>query len=218
VLWPLFHGLPRRPKAALRRRAWWRAYRAVNKQFAEVTISHARKDSEVWVHDYQLLLMPELLRTARTGRHIGFFLHIPFPDVKRLTRLNENKKLLRGMLGADLIGFHTASYSHDFLDNCREAGLGQIKNQQITLSDHVVRVAEFPMGIDYEKYAAARKTKAVKAAVKRYRQKYRKQKLIVAVDRLDPSKGLVERLEAYQEFLKRNPRLHGKVVFAMAAV
>jgi trehalose 6-phosphate synthase/phosphatase len=217
VLWPLFHGLPTRPKAVLRRRAWWRAYRSVNKQYAEVTISHARKDSEVWIHDYQLLLLPELLRTARVGRHIGFFLHIPFPTTKQFSKLAEHKKLLKGMLGADLIGFHTAGYSHDFLANCQQSGFDQIENQAVKLSDHTVRVAEFPMGIDYAKYAAARKSKPVKQAVKRYLKKYRGKKIIVAVDRLDPSKGLIERLEAYREFLARNHKLHGKVVFAMVA-
>ena len=121
------------------------------------------------------------------------------------------------MLGADVIGFHTPGYVTNFLDNCQAAGLASADSNMIPLPSHTVRVGDFPMGIDYEKYAGANKSKAVKAAVRKYRKRYKRLRVIVAVDRLDPSKGLVERLEAYRTFLELQPRLRGKIVFSMVA-
>jgi trehalose 6-phosphate synthase/phosphatase len=218
VLWPIFHNLPATNKQDAQHTKWWKAYRAVNQQYADIVAEQASKGSRIWVHDYQLLLLPELLRADKKAASIiGFFLHIPFPTVKGFAKLAEHKRLLQGILGADLIGLHTSRYVQAFLDNCQEAGIGIVSPGQVVLPDHAIRVAEFPMGIDYERYASATKSKAVKAAIKRYKKRYKGLKVIVAVDRLDPSKGLVERLKAYREFLDRNPKLHGKVVFSMVA-
>lgn len=216
VLWPLFHNLPSKRINSTRHSSWWRAYRKVNQQFKEVVVNLANSKSQIWVHDYQLMLLPEMLRTEQVETNIGFFLHIPFPDKKTFTRLPESKKLLNGILGADLIGFHTTHYVQNFMANV-DVTVGEITNNQIKLKKRRVRVAEFPMGIDYEKYAEASKTKEVKKAVKLYRKRYGKCKVIVSVDRLDPTKGLEERLEAYEGFLRRNPRQRSKVVFAMVA-
>jgi trehalose 6-phosphate synthase/phosphatase len=218
VLWPQFHMLAKRQGvSAGQRERWWSAYRSVNRQFAQAALNIAETSSRIWVHDYQLLLVPELLRAERSDLNSGFFLHIPFPDAKAFTRLAEHKKLLRGMLGADVIGFHTQGYVANFIENCQAAGLAQTASNMITLGDHTVQVGNFPMGIDYEKYAGAGKSKAVKAAIRKYRKRYKKLRIIVAVDRLDPSKGLVERLEAYRTFLELEPKLRGKLVFSMVA-
>ncbi|HSX37113.1 MAG TPA: bifunctional alpha,alpha-trehalose-phosphate synthase (UDP-forming)/trehalose-phosphatase, partial [Patescibacteria group bacterium] len=214
MLWPLFHNLPMGKKP---HENWWRAYRGVNKIFADAVLSLAHPEDTIWVHDYQLLLLPELLRVERPTGHIGFFLHIPFPGPQIFSTLNEGKKLLQGMLGANLLGFHTASYADNFLETCQQLADHTVLRDQIILADRVVRVTDFPMGIDYDKYARAARTREVKRAIKRYKQKYKGRKVIVAVDRLDPTKGLVERLQAYQEFLETNPRFHGKVVLAMVA-
>jgi trehalose 6-phosphate synthase/phosphatase len=218
VLWPQFHTLSQQKKVAPDDQAkWWTMYRNVNQQFAQAALNIAETGDRVWVHDYQLLVVPEMLRAERTDLNIGFFLHIPFPKAKILSRLPQRKKLLNGMLGADVIGFHTSSYVANFLENCQDAGLAQAESDMITLSDHTVQIGNFPMGIDYEKYAAAGKSKAVKEAVRKYRKRYKKLRVIVAVDRLDPSKGLIERLEAYRTFLELEPRLRGKIVFCMVA-
>lgn len=217
VLWPLFHNLPFKPAAGAQHKRWWQAYRSVNRQFAEAVLDSMNEDSLVWVHDYQLLLLPGMIRQERPAANIGFFLHIPFPDAKVFSKLPEAKRLLLGVLGADVVGFHTPSYVANFSAGCQEQGLGQPVGNQIVLGNRTVRIADFPMGIDYEKYAAAGKTKAVKQAYKRYKRRYRRLKVIVAVDRLDISKGLVERLKAYREFLRQNPKLHGKVIMAMVA-
>jgi trehalose 6-phosphate synthase/phosphatase len=217
VLWPLFHNLTRRAVNNETRGRWWRTYRSINEQYAAAALNLAETGTRVWVHDYQLLLVPELLRTGRADIITGFFLHIPFPAFKTFNRLPEYKKLLRGMLGADVVGFHTPSYVANFLESSVVAGVADALGTELVIGDRAVRVADFPMGIDYEKYAAATKSKKVKEAVRRYRKRYKRLRVIVAVDRLDPTKGLVERLRAYATLLERNPRLRGKVVFSMVA-
>lgn len=218
VLWPQFHMLAKRRSADRAERGrWWSSYRSVNRQFAEAALNIAETGDRVWVHDYQLTLVPELVRAERADLNIGFFLHIPFPGAKAFHSLNESKKLLNGILGADVVGFHTPTYVDNFLESCQTAGLAEAESNMITMSDHTVQVGNFPMGIDYEKYAAAGKSKAVRAAVRKYRKRYDKLRVIVAVDRLDPSKGLVERLGAYSMFLEMEPSMRGKIVFSMVA-
>ncbi|MDB5169920.1 MAG: hypothetical protein JWN82_316 [Candidatus Saccharibacteria bacterium] len=216
ILWPLFHNLPVQGKK--HREQWWQGYRKVNKLFSDAVLKVAQNNSRIWVHDYQLLLVPELLRSANPAANIGFFSHIPFPRPKVFTKLPEAKKLITGMLGARLVGFHTTGYVNNFLDTCEELDIGTAGNGQILLGNRIIRITDMPMGIDYQKYAESGKSAAVRAAVLKYKLRYRGQKVIVAVDRLDPSKGLVERLEAYREFLQNNQRmLRGKVVLSMVA-
>ena len=219
VLWPLFHNLPAKRFSSERLDPWWQAYRKVNQQFGEAVSNLANSKSQIWVHDYLLMLLPEILRSQEQERaaHIGFFLHIPFPDRKTFTGLPEAKRLMNGMLGADLIGFHTTDYVRNFMSSVSAMGIATVNANQVTLGTRSVRVAEFPMGIDYEKYAAASKSKEVKSAAKEYKKRYARCKVIVSVDRLDPTKGLEERLRAYNELLKRNPAQRGKVIFAMVA-
>jgi trehalose 6-phosphate synthase/phosphatase len=194
---------------------WWETYRRVNHEFAEAVLNESESGGRIWVHDYQLMLVPSMLRNGRHDITIGFFLHIPFPPVKTFNKLTQHTKLLSGILGADLVGFHTPDYVNNFLESCLEDGLATSQSNMLTLPDHTVRVGDFPMGIDYEKYSQAAKSKEVKAAIKKYRQRYKKLRVIVSVDRLDPSKGLVERLEAYRSYLDAQPNLRGKIVFSM---
>ncbi len=217
VLWQALHALGRQPASSAKRQRWWRAYREVNEKFSQAVLNLAETGVRVWVHDYQLMLVPKILRDGRSDIITGFFLHIPFPEAKTFKRIPEHKKLLDGMLGADLVGFHTPGYVANFLENCEAAGIAMTDNREPMADERVVRVADFPMGIDYEKYATSVKSKEVKAAIRRYQRRYKRLKVIVAIDRLDPTKGLVERLKAYEMFLKRNPRLRGKVVFSMVA-
>jgi len=217
ILWPLFHNLvPSRINKA-RLETWWQDYRKVNQRFSEAVINQADSKSQVWVHDYQLMLLPEMLRSSKTIHSIGFFLHIPFPNNRTIQKIAEAKKLMNGILGSDLIGFHTSLYVQNFSDTVQAMGLGTVKENAIHLASHNVRVGEFPMGIDYEKYAAASKSKEVKSAVKEYKKRYGRRRIIVSVDRLDPTKGLEARLRAYALFLERNPSQHGKIIFAMVA-
>lgn len=217
MLWPVFHDLTYTPPDNAANARWWRAYRTVNQEFTEAVLSVVRDRSHIWVHDYQLMLVPEMLRRELPGAKIGFFLHIPFPNFKGFSKLKEHRQLLNGIMASDLIGFHTNGYTDNFLENSQEAGFSLVAENQILVKDRLVQIAEFPMGIDYDKYASARKSREVKAAMKRYKKRYHKLKVIAAVDRADPSKGLLERLKAYRQLLKQTPELHGNVVFAMIA-
>ena len=214
LLWPICHNLPLEPGDEQR---WWKAYRTANQLFADAVLSLARPKSTIWVHDYQLLLLPALLRAERTDGHIGFFLHIPFPESAAWRRIKQAKQLLHGVLGADLVGFHTTSYSQNFIATCVDTGSGVGGPEQVILEDRTVKVTNFPIGVDYEKYAQAGKLKLVKQAIKRDKKHYGGRKIIVAVDRLEPSKGLVERLKAYKAFLALHSEQHDKVVMVMVA-
>lgn len=215
VLWPLFHYLD---VVEGDTEANWRMYQEVNRLYAEVTHAHCTAKDTVWVHDYQLLLMPEMLRVSRPDGKLGFFLHIPFPDPAHLFSTAHGADLLKGMLGADLVGVHTPSYAENFLACCECAGLGIVRTNKVALVNRVVRVTDFPISIDYDKFARATRTRAVAVEYKKLQWKYRGRKVILMSDRLDPTKGLVERLTAYQALLRTHPELHKKVVMAMIAM
>jgi len=211
VLWPLFHDLPvkRHPKR------WWEAFQAVNRQFADEALRLGPAGSTIWIHDYQLLLVPDLIRQARPTDTIGYFLHIPFPAAEALAGLSEAKTLLRGMLGADLVGFHTRGYSQNFLEACDRLLLSGHQQDFVQQDDRVIQVAEFPMGIDHGRFTRTVRQSKGGPFLKALRQRYRGQTVILTVDRLDPSKGLVERLTAYQQFLRAHPRRQGRIVMVM---
>ena len=217
VLWPLFHGMRSQDKPGAERNRWYKSYKTVNELFAEAVESATLSGAQIWVHDYQLLLVPEMLRANNVDVTIGFFLHIPFPQPKKFMSLEHHKSILIGMAGSDLIGFHTPDYVDNFIKTCNQSRVGKSKDSTLVVGGRTIRVADFPMGIDYEKYASAHKSKTVQTAVDKYRRKYSGKKVIVAVDRLDPSKGLPERVKAYGNFLEQYPRFRKKVVFSMVA-
>ncbi len=215
ILWPLFHDLPARLEDHDKD---WKAYKSVNSAFAGVVLALSNTNSTIWVHDYQLLLLPALLRAVRPKAKIGFFLHIPFPTLKHFRQIPSAKHLLIGTLGADLMGLHTRRYSENFLEACGELTNEIVAPNQVLQGVHVTRVTDFPMGIDYERFTRARELSGVKKELHKHQRKYKGLKVILTVDRLDPTKGLTERLEAYREFLRRTPVIHGKVVMVMLAV
>ena len=218
LLWLLFHD--REMSAGVRKNEdkLWHAYERVNKQFAEAVLALSDSGDTIWVHDYQLMLLPALLRLERPYDKIGFFLHIPFPKVAQLEQIAAREALIAGMLGASLIGLHIDPYVQNFLDAVQQYDIGLIEHHKVILQDRVVRVTDFPMGIDYAKYEKARKSRAVTREYAKLRLQYAGQKVILTVDRLDPSKGLVERAKAFQTLLRENPKLRGKVVMIMLVV
>lgn len=211
VLWLMLHDLPVRPyKDKL-----WQAYRKVNALYTDEITRLSKPGSTVWVHDYQLMLVPQMLR--RTGRddRIGFFLHTPFPVPRIFTSLKEARALLRGVLGADLIGFHTTGYTKHFLKSCEDVLDLRSDQGKLLVGERSIQATEFPIGIDYSRFAAATRRRGNQLTLLKLRRKYRGKKIIVMVDRLDPSKGLSGRLKAYQLLLRQNPRFVGKVVLVM---
>ena len=211
LLWPLFHNLPMAPAKDI----WWQAYKSANRAFHDVVLQTATTTNSVWVQDYQLLLLPEMLKLERPKLHVGFFLHIPFPEGRSLRKLPSSELLLKGMLGADLVGFHTEQYVANFVKAVQQFDLGLSVDDQLILPDRTVQVTDFPMGIDYEKFKIARKSPAVKAAVKELKRKHKGMRIIAGVDRLDITKGFIERLNAYRDFLRQHQREIGKVVFVL---
>ena len=218
VLWPLFHDGDIPAEATTLAAKYWISYKYVNAAFCDAVIALSNDGDHIWVHDYQLLLLPELLRRERPNDRIGFFLHIPFPKFEKFVALNHATELTAGVLGADVIGFHTVDYTNNFLDTVQILGIGIAEHKKVILPDRAIRVTDFPMGIDYTKYVAARSSQAVVKEHAKLRTKYGKKKIILTVDRLDPAKGLVGRVEAYQTLLEQNAKLRGKVVMVMLVV
>jgi trehalose 6-phosphate synthase/phosphatase len=214
LLWPLLHNLKLNDGPDHER--WWKAYRTVNQLFTDVAISNSQRNSILWIQDYLLFLMPTMLRSeVGADMQIGFFLHVPFPAYKTFAKLPEHLKLLEGLSGANLIGFHTKSYAKNFLQACQITETGTVGDGQLVVGDRAIRVTDFPLGIDYEKFASASKLPEVKKAVAEYKKRYRGQKIIASAERLDISKGYVERLKAYQKYLASHPKMRGKVVFVL---
>ncbi len=217
TLWPLFHYFP--SMTAFEEEAW-QTYRRVNEAFAEALRDVLLPGDVVWVHDYQLLLLPRMLRRSGLDLRIGFFLHIPFPsfEVFRLLPSAWRREILEGMLGADLVGFHTHDYTQYFL-RCVYRTLGFDNNLgNITTGDKLVRADTFPLGIDFARFHAA--TAAPEAL--RERAELERQldgrRAVFSVDRLDYTKGILNRLKGFEEFLVSRPEWMGKVVFILAVV
>lgn len=217
-LWPLFHDSTISKDSREHETTFFAAYKAVNEQFAAEVLRLSEPGRLIWVHDYQLLLLPELLKRERPDDKIGFFLHIPFPHSTKFTKLANADALVYGMLGADLLGFHTKSYVSNFLETASTLNTGIVTHNEIVIGERAVRVADFPMGIDYARYSGAIKSLEVQRHLLKIRAKYRRRKVVLTVDRLDPAKGLLERARAYQTFLRQNPKLHGKIIMAMLVV
>ena len=217
TVWPLFHYFP---SFTVYESAFWEQYRHVNEVFCDELLDVLDQEDVVWVHDYHLMLLPRLLRARRRQLSIGFFLHTPFPsfDIFRLLPNEWRRDILEGLLGADLVGFHTYEYTHHFLQ-CVLRILGYEHHlAQILLSDRIVKVDTFPMGIDFEKFSAAPADPDVRQEKQDLRGALAELTAILSVDRLDYSKGILNRLEGYESFLEGNPQYEGKVVLVMVVV
>ena len=215
TLWPNFHYFN---QYIVFDEDMWKAYQKVNKKFAKAIEEVLEPDDTIWVHDYQLLLLPQLLRQHGPKASIGFFLHIPFPSYESFRLLPWRRELLNGMLGADFLGFHTYDDMRHFLSSVnRLAGLGN-SNGQINVDNRKVMVDALPMGIDYDKYAQTAAAPETLAREVRYRTSVGEQRLILSIDRLDYSKGIPQRLKAFELFLEENEEYTGKVSLLMVVV
>jgi trehalose 6-phosphate synthase/phosphatase len=183
-------------------------------------IQHIRPGDVVWIHDYHLLPLAGLLRKKIQDLTIGFFLHIPFPsfEILRMMPKKWQEEALHGMLGADLIGFHTIDYASHFLQSILTV-LGLDHDRHIIHYDNrLVKVDVFPISIDFKKFHEAFDNKQVEQSRNSLLEKMNKKKIIFSVDRLDYTKGVHNRLRAYECFLQENPGYHGNVVFIMVIV
>jgi len=224
TLWPLFHYFTEFTEFKKR---YWKAYYEVNKLFADTIIANAEENDRVWVHDYQLLLVPDMLRQRRPDLNIGFFLHIPFPSYEIIRTLPWREEIISGLLGADLIGFHTYDYARHFISSVKRLLGYDVDFNQIKLENRQVFIDVFPMGIDYKKFeklAIEVQSKSIQERSKvhqdidRFLMSMPDRKLVLSIDRLDYTKGIPHRLKAFRQFLKAHPEFIEKVSLIMLTV
>lgn len=215
TIWPLFHYFPVRTAFE---QDFWRSYKHVNSLFCDELMEIIEPGDSVWVHDFQLMLLPQLLRERAPELSIGYFLHIPWPSYELFRLLPWREEILRGLLGADLIGFHTYDYVRHFLSSiARICGIEHAMGE-ITVQNRIAKIDAFPLGIDYEKYSNASRDKDVEAEIDRIRDTVGGRQIILSIDRLDYTKGIVERLEAFDWFLSTWPEYKGHVTLIIVAV
>lgn len=215
TLWPLFHYFPSYAKY---NETYWQAYQEVNWLFVEAALAHASEKATVWIQDYHLLLAPSMLRTKLPDSHIGLFLHIPFPSYEVFRLLPESTTIIEGMLGADLLGFHIYDYARHFISSATRILGATSEHGIIDHEGHRTHVDAFPIGIDYKQFRQTLKNADCVRESERLTTRYGKQQLILSMDRLDYSKGILKRLEAYERFLSTHPEFHSKVAMHMIAV
>jgi trehalose 6-phosphate synthase len=217
TLWPLFHGLADR---VVIDRRWWRDYTSANERFAERALDVAAPDSLLWVHDYQLVCLPALLRRAADGRPIGYFLHIPFPAPELFARLPWRHQLVEGMLGADVLGFQTEEFRQNFVRTClRLKENVTVEGRSLRLADgRTVATATHPISIDAPGISRRAQSEPIAKTLGRLRAQFRNRRVLVGVDRLDYTKGIVERLRAIELLLERRPDLRGRLSVLQIAV
>lgn len=215
TLWPLFHYFQ---SYAQYDKKYWQAYKEVNAIFMQAVIRQANDNTAIWVHDYHLMLLPRMLRKELPNGIIGFFLHIPFPSYEIFRLLPNRKEILQGLLGANLVGFHIYDYARHFQSSVlRILGI-ESKHGVFHLGKRIVTTDAFPIGIDYQRFVDALDDPEVIDQRKTIAKHNVGQKLLLSVDRLDYSKGIIKRLEAFEEFLKKHPEEHKKIQLQVVAV
>lgn len=224
TIWPLFHYFMEFTEAE---HHYWEVYKQVNQKYADEILEHYEEGDHIWVHDYQLLLVPNMVREKQPNAIIGFFNHIPFPSYEVFRTLPWREEVLKGVLGADLIGFHTYDYERHFLSSVSRILRHQVDFNEITLPDRIVKVDSFPMGIDYNKFEKAalehyKNTEEEHSELQRRLDHHLKAtpdaKLILSIDRLDYTKGIANRIRAFEYFLDKYPEYIEKVRLVMLAV
>ncbi|RYP09995.1 hypothetical protein DL764_000924 [Monosporascus ibericus] len=218
ILWPLFHYHP--GEITFDENAW-EAYTQVNMIFAQAVAKDIQDGDLIWVHDYHLMLLPEMLRNMLRDKKdikIGFFLHTPFPSSEIYRILPVREELLRGLLHCDLIGFHTYDYARHFLSSCSRILETNTTPNGVDFQGRFVTVGAFPIGIDPEKFTEGLKKPKVQERIAALKRKFDGVKLIVGVDRLDYIKGVPQKLHALEVFLTEHPEWRGKIVLVQVAV
>ena len=223
-LWPLFHYFI---EFSIFNESHWQSYVDVNQKFANRVLENIEAGDTVWIHDYQLLLCPQMIRDVLPDVHIGFFLHIPFPSFEIFRIFPWREKLLKGMLGADLIGFHTFDYERHFLSSVKRILRLDVDFNRVANGLREVVVNTFPMGIDYDKFHNAatthfqqknREKSELKKQLELHKKGAESGKLILSIDRLDYTKGVVNRIKAFDLFLTKYPEYQEKVRLVMLTV
>lgn len=215
TIWPLFHYFTQYAEYLDQH---WESYKSVNQKFCDAVLEYANDGDIIWVHDYQLMLLPEMIRKKLPNASIGYFHHIPFPSYEIFRLLPWRKEVLSGLLGADMIGYHTYDDMRHFLSAVsriigEDHELGHLKHD-----DRIVTVDALPMGIDYDKYANAALSEETQKEIKSFSGSVTTEQLMLSIDRLDYSKGIPERIVAFDKFLEAYPEFQGKVSLILLVV
>lgn len=212
TLWPLLHGFG---ETARQDELSWQVYEEVNARVAAAVIEQYQPNDIIWIHDYQMLLVAKYIRQKLPNATIGFFLHIPFPPFDILRILPQRDVLIDAMLKNDLIGFHTYDYVQNFLDSVRRLTGFSHHLGHIRTVDRLVRVDAFPLGIDYPRFAHAAKKASVRREVKKLHHDIGRRTMLLSLDRLDYTKGIRQRLEAFADLLERYPQYRNKITLVL---
>lgn len=201
TFWPLYHDAIRTPEF---QRTWWDKYVEVNLRFAKAAAKASPRGSLAWVHDYHLQLVPQMLRELRPDLRIGFFLHIPFPPEELFEWLPWRSQVLRGLLGADVVGFQTYKAVQNFSRLCRALIDAEGTDTELHYEGRRIRCGSFPISIDFDWFDSRARQPQTRAKAMELRVKLgARRKVLLAIDRLDYTKGVLRRLQAYEELLER---------------
>ncbi len=219
-IWPLFHYFVSRCNFFDERD--WPSYLSANQKFANVVVEHTSDSDWVWVQDYHLLLVPEMIREQAANRRIAFFLHIPFPAVEVFKVLPRRDIILRGLLGSDLIGLHVPEYVEYFLDAVERllpASEVQIDRVRacILYQGRTIQVKAFPISIDFQQIETLASSEEIQTKTKQLKERYGNQKIGLSIDRLDYSKGILENLESIRVFFEKYPTYKKRFCFIQIA-
>ncbi len=215
TLWPIFHY---HPTYAKYEQSYWDSYREVNYKFKEAVLQIAEPDDIVWIHDYQLLLLPGLIRAEFPEITIGFFQHIPFPSSELFRLIPWRAEILENMLGADLLGFHTFDDARHFRSAVTRILPIQSSSNVVTYNDRQVVIESFPMGIDDKKFELLTQDEKVIQNRHELKESFDGYKIVLSIDRLDYSKGILQRLQAFDLLLQLHPEHLEQVILYMIIV
>ena len=217
VLWPTLHSIPATIGLGT---APWASYERANHAFAEAALEAGGESPVFWVHDYHLLLVPQLLRASRPAARVGWFCHVPWPGPDLFAALPWRRKMLEGLLGADLLGFHTEGYKRNFLSCVEQLTDYRVNRDRglVRCGERTVRVIVAPIGVPWNEIQELASSDEVAARMGDLRDLIWDRKMILGVDRLDYTKGVPERLRAYDRLLTKVPSIRQKVVFVQIMV
>ncbi len=217
MIWPLFHYFPSFAEYDLE---FYNAYKQINKQFAEKISSVANENDRIWVHDYHLMLVPGFLKQAAKSLSSSFFLHIPFPSYEIMKLIPEDWRndILNSLLCSDVVGFHTKEYVTHFKKSISFFLGSECANGIVNVNGHTTLIKEYPISIDFNQFNSAYDEASVVKGRNLIRQKYNNIKIIFSLDRLDYSKGVINRLQGYEKLIQSTMSLRGHVVFVINVV
>ena len=223
TIWPLFHYFTENVTYS---EISWKAYNKINRLFAQKIVSLISDGDIIWIHDYHLMLLPQLIREQKPGITIGLFIHVPFPSFEIFRLLPWRQEIIEGMLGADLIGFQTYDYVRHFMSSVRRlTGVDSIFNR-ISIGERTLKVDVFPKGINYDRFRnralhVHRETaqpSVIQEEIRLFKESGQLEKLIISIDKLDYTKGIPQRIRAFERFLQTYPEYLGKVSLIVQAI